>query len=55
MIRKIIAKIVKRNSNYNYNTSSDIIEADTPSLNKKQKTTIKSSAIISLLAYQHST
>lgn len=35
MIRKIIAKIVKRNSNYNYNTSSDIIEADTPIAEQK--------------------
>ena len=35
MIRKIIAKIVKRNSNYNYNTSSDIIEADAPIAEQK--------------------
>lgn len=35
MIRKIIAKIVKRNSNYNYNTSSEIIEADTPIAEQK--------------------
>lgn len=50
MIRKIIAKIAKRNNNYD--TSTCIIEAEPSVAEQKQKITIKLSAIISLLAYQ---